>query len=290
MLRTFPICMSLFALVFASAACSSSSKKKDAAVVSPDSAGPDLAGQPDVAAPADDASIVNPPDSTGLDGNGGEASAAGRLLITPTTANFPTNQALVFGILNAGDSGIGPLSVKITGTNAADFIAIATGCESLPTFGATCTISVSFTQTSVCSESAELVVTGPAPDFVTVTATLTGGVHPTPNPLAITPVAGDFGRVAVGTTSQPLTFTLNNGKPDCEKNSSVGPLTVALPSDEFVLTQDTCSKIVLPAGGACTFGAVFRPLSAGAKNATLLVTDDSGNRTAKTLTGTGIVF
>ena len=213
----------------------------------------------------------------------------GRLVISPSSpqsfvsAIGQSSAPITFEVANAGDTEVGPVTAKIAGTNAADFTATAMGCNLLAP-SATCTIAVVFTQkvATAAFETATLVVTGPSPDFLTVSVALSGGGCNCPSTLAITPITSDLGSVAVGTTGPAVTFTLtNSGSP------ANGPFTVALSNSEFVITDETCSTSVLPTGETCTISVSLKPTSAGGKTATLTVTSPSGTPAVKTLTGTG---
>jgi hypothetical protein len=215
----------------------------------------------------------------------------GRLVISPASpqpfvsAVGQSSAPITFEVANAGDTEVGPVTAKIAGTNAADFTATAMGCNLLAP-GATCTIAVVFTQkaATATSETATLVVTGPAPDFLTASVTLSGACFGRCGPgpaLILTPASGDLGSIAVATTGPAVTFTLTNSG-----STANGPFTVALSNSEFVITDETCSTSLLPSGGACTISVSLKPTSAGDKTATLTVTSPSGTPAVKTLTGT----
>jgi hypothetical protein len=191
---------------------------------------------------------------------------------------------ITLNIGNTGDTGVGPLTVTLTGTYAADFTASATGCDFLAPSGF-CTIDVVFAQSACAAEAASLVVTGPAPDFATATVQLFTGLS-LPNPLSLTSPTSDLGSAPVGSTGPSVTFTLSYRGGSCVA-PAIGPFTVALSNAEFVVTDDTCSTSILPLGGTCTIGVALRPTSAGAKSADLSVTSPSGNDTGATLTGDG---
>jgi hypothetical protein len=218
-------------------------------------------------------------------------AAGAKLVIFPGSQSFAANtgalsSAVTFAVANVGDVAIGPLSVQITGPAAARFIVVATTCLELAPLGA-CTVAVAYAPTGVvvgCGETATLVVTGPAPDFVTVSAALWGGVSD--DPLGLVPIQSDLGAVGVGSMGTPVTYTLSRS---CGRGISEGPFTLALSSPEFVITNETCSQSAFPAGVGCTIAVALRPTSPGAKTATLTVQSVSGASTAKTLTGTGVL-
>jgi len=200
-----------------------------------------------------------------------------------TTVGVPST-AIIFGVANSGDIEVGPVTAAISGADADDFTFTATGCDHLAPL-AGCTIAVVWTPRAVrtSNETATLVVTGPSPDFLTAAVTLFGLGCLCPNPTTITPDDSDLGSVAVGTTGASVTFTVTNSG-----GVAQGPFTIDLSNPEFVITTNTCSSTVLPAGGTCSLGIALRPSSAGAKSVNLTVTPVSGSPAAKTLTGTGI--
>ncbi len=85
--------------------------------------------------------------------------------------------------------------------------------------------------------------------------------------ISITPVAYDFGQIALSTSSQSQVFSvLNRGL----SNLQIG--TVGLAGQEpgqFLLQENTCSNTALSPGAACMIGVVFSPLSLGTHSAIL---------------------
>jgi hypothetical protein len=84
--------------------------------------------------------------------------------------------------------------------------------------------------------------------------------------LAVVPNSVDFGDVVIG-QSETKTVTLQNigGEP-----ASLMPVTAS--TEEFELTGDGCSGLMLAAGGACTVEVAFRPKAIGSKTALLMFT------------------
>jgi hypothetical protein len=221
-----------------------------------------------------------------------QVRVGGRLVLSPSSpqaflADIGQSSApITFGLANTGDTEVGPVTVTITGPNAADFTATPTGCDRLAP-GASCAIDVVFSSkaASAVGETATLVVTGPAPDFYSATIALFSACYGMCGEgTFLSPPTSDLGTVAVGATGPAVTFTLtNNGQ------RALGPFTVVLSNSEFVNMGDTCSTSVLPAGGTCTISVALRPTSEGGKSATLSVTSTSGSPSVKTLAGTGMV-
>jgi hypothetical protein len=212
-----------------------------------------------------------------------------KLVINPSTAAFAasvgqTSSAITFGVINLGDVATGVLDTTITGPNAAEFTATST-CLTLTSL-ATCTITVTWTPSAVgtMSESATLVVTDTAVGGTSTTATLRGGGTGGPNVLTITPASGDMGSALIGSLGAATTFTVSN-----TGSHEWGNLTVTLSNaDDFKIIDDHCTGTSLVAKtGTCTIAISFKPATCGTKSTTLMVTEASGNLSAKTLTGFG---
>ena len=111
-----------------------------------------------------------------------KVSVGGRMVVSPSSPQGfvssigHSSAPITFEVANAGDTEVGPVIVKITGTDAAYFAATPTGCDLIAP-GASCTIAVVFTMkaASATYETATLVVTGPPPDFLTASVALFGG-------------------------------------------------------------------------------------------------------------------
>ncbi len=110
-------------------------------------------------------------------------------------------------------------------------------------------------------------------------------------PVAEVSVPLNFGDVDVATTSAAQTVTLTN--------SGNAPLIIssfATDNAQFAIAAGgTCSTVAPVAAGAnCTLNVTFAPTSAGVKNATLSITDNSngvpGSIQTLAVTGTGIVI
>jgi hypothetical protein len=149
--------------------------------------------------------------------------------------------------------------------------------------GESCTITYSFTPTATGPASQTIAVDsndsdGPA-DF-TVSGTGVLGA------LSITPVPVDFGGVTVGSTSAPLSATLENTGDAVATISSVGA-----PTAPFGAAGGSCGTIPfdIAAGDSCTLDFTFSPVAVGAANDSLEVASDAqGSPDTIELAGTGI--
>lgn len=172
------------------------------------------------------------------------------------------------------NTGIGPLainSIVIGGANAADFAETHT-CGASLAVGASCTMDVTFTPGAPGVRSATLTVSDAG---ATQVVALSGdGASPLstlmPNTL-LTFAPMQSGSVA----SIAQTVTLSN--------KGIGPLAInsitigGVDAAEFAQTN-TCGTS-LAVGANCTIDVTYKPGAAGAKSATLVVSDGGGNQT-----------
>jgi hypothetical protein len=150
---------------------------------------------------------------------------------------------------------------------------------------ASCTITVTFPPGGTGDRSASLTIAddaNPNPQLYTLTGT---GINPyaIPSPTSLT-----FPSQPLGTTNM-LALTVTN--------SGIGALQVAsvisggLNSGDFIVdpSADHCSGATVAQNTACTVGIKFSPTSAGARTATVTITDNALNSPQLvTVTGTGI--
>ena len=101
---------------------------------------------------------------------------------------------------------------------------------------------------------------------------------------ALLPMTVAFAPQTVGTTSAPVTITLNNNN---KKASLQFTLSTSSPAD--FLAVDSCGGLV-PASGTCSITVTFRPSTLGNRTATLTVVDvnKSSNKDTVRLSGTGV--
>jgi uncharacterized protein YkwD len=97
--------------------------------------------------------------------------------------------------------------------------------------------------------------------------TVTGITSPSPG-------SKDFGRVTVGQTSAPQAFEIKN------TGDAVMTLTGAAlqgpDASSFSIGSNTCTGAALAPTVVCSLDVVFKPVSAGAKTASLALTDNTG--------------
>ena len=193
--------------------------------------------------------------------------------------NVSTSQTIT--ISNTGSADLVVSAIGLTGANAAEFgVALGT-CPSLtPTVSpaSNCTVSVSFSPTSVGAKTAALGITSNDGDTSNVDIALSGtGQAVAAANIAVTPPSHDFGSVDVGSTSTPQIITISNtGTADLVVSS------IALTGSdaaEFGVTLGTCANLtptVSPASN-CTVSVTFSPASTGAKSAALGIASNDGD-------------
>jgi sugar lactone lactonase YvrE len=184
------------------------------------------------------------------------------------------------------NTGNAPLTITAISASG-DFSADGHACGSSLAAGKTCSIRVAFTPTVTGARSGTLTMTdnnyGVVGSTQKVSLSGTGTV-----PLAgISPSALVFAGQLVGTTSLPQTVTLSN--------TGNAPLTITAisTSGDFSADGFACGTS-LAAGTTCSISVAFKPTAAGARSATLTVTDNnnavSGSTQTVSLSGTGTDF
>ncbi|MEO8679032.1 MAG: choice-of-anchor D domain-containing protein [Vicinamibacterales bacterium] len=216
-------------------------------------------------------------------------AAPSPLLFGNVVRNTPTTLAVT--ITNAGTAPVQLLASAISGTNANQFTRTSTcpvAPAALPGSGATCTVNVVFTATTLGVKNATLTVTPLGNPAMTIPMSGTGV-----NPL-VTLTTTNFGAVAL---NQPKTLSVTATAPQ-------GPATITAftrtniagaGSAQFTIVagSGTCGTlpITLADEGSCTVDVKFAPLApidgltrSATINAT--VTGGTGAGTAGNLSGT----
>jgi hypothetical protein len=93
--------------------------------------------------------------------------------------------------------------------------------------------------------------------------------------------SSDFGQVDVGSTSDPITFTVTNTGQQASNR-----LTVSITSG-FATMNDTCTDAMLGPNDTCTVDAQFEPGAVGASSGTLTISATGAISGAASLAGTG---
>jgi uncharacterized repeat protein (TIGR03803 family) len=188
-----------------------------------------------------------------------------------------TSTARKVTLTSHGNANLIISSIAITGANAGDFAETNT-CPATLAPGAKCTISVTFTPSTLGAEGAALNVNDNGTNSPQTTRLTGTGVLPA----TLMPPSVGFGNVVEGTTSAGKAITLTNNQTVALTNISIG----ITGSNDYSQTNPCGSSI--GAEQTCTITVTFTPSIIGADNATLSISDSAANspQTAA-LTGTG---
>jgi FtsP/CotA-like multicopper oxidase with cupredoxin domain len=175
--------------------------------------------------------------------------------------------------VTVSNAGITPLTITGFAIAGAEF-AQTNNCASPLAAGASCTVNVTYTPTSLGTASSTLTVNVGAPATAqTVALSGTGTLNVSPGSLA-------FGAQLVGTVSAISSVTLRNG--------SASPVTGIAPIIAGADFTFTTSCGTLSPGASCAIDVRFAPTAAGPRNAILIIPfSGTGSPAAVALSGTG---
>lgn len=219
------------------------------------------------------------PQSTSLTGIGVGSGPA--VTISPTSLTFSTqlvNTTSAPQSVTLSNVGNGPLS--ITSIIAAGNFAQTNNCGTTVAAGASCTISVTFTPTTVNTRTGSITVTDNAPGSPQVVSLTGTGTY-----ITYTPASLSFGSVAVGQSSAPQTITFTNHAGSALTIGSI--TTTGVDNSDFIQTN-TCGKS-LAKMSSCTITVTFKPLITGSLTANVTISDFMGGNATQNipLSGTG---
>jgi N,N-dimethylformamidase beta subunit-like protein/centrosomal CEP192-like protein/ASPM-SPD-2-Hydin domain-containing protein/HYDIN/CFA65/VesB family protein len=233
------------------------------------------------------------PHSVSLSGSG--VIVAPGVTLSPTSVNFgnqnvgTTSATRIVTLTNSGNAPLTITSIGLSGANAADFAQTST-CPISPNTlaaGANCTISVTFTPSATGARSASVSISDNAsgsPQSVPLAGT---GVTPAPG-VTLNPTSVSFGNQNVGTTSATQTITLTNSGTSALTITSIA-LAGTNPADFAESSTCPLSPSTLAAGANCTISVTFSPSVAGARSASVSISDNaSGSPHSVPLSGTGV--
>jgi len=217
----------------------------------------------------------------------GTAAAAPVVSLSPTSIPFGlevlgvTSTAQTVTLQNTGTATLTITSIGLAGTNASQFLISANTCGGTLNAAANCTISVTYTPSTLASAYA----------LVTITDNAAGSPHSvslsgmgTPQ-LTLNPPLIAFGPLQVGDTSVAQTVTLTNNF-----SSTINLTSTAITganADQFAIASTTCAA-TLAAGNSCTVSVQFEPTNVASATAALTVTDTAfGSPHSVALTGMG---
>jgi archaellum component FlaF (FlaF/FlaG flagellin family) len=201
---------------------------------------------------------------------------------SPTSVDFgsvPVGQTSTPVTVTLTNAGSAPLKIAAFGINAAsvnqaDFVLLAGGTCSVASpvaEGKSCTALVRFKPTATGFRSGILrfwVNTAAGRLDVALSGTAMPGSLPDPS---ASPASVDFGAVAVGQTSDPVTVTVTNAGPGTLEFASFGITAASVNQSDFVLLSGgTCSAAAtVAAGQSCTARVRFKPTAEGARSGLL---------------------
>jgi hypothetical protein len=190
-------------------------------------------------------------------------------------------------VTNQGGTTSGPLSVAISGPDAAQFGAgsldSCTGQTLAP--GATCQVSVHFLPDASALGTKQATLTVSATPGGSSSASLTGTAV-TQAAITVTPTSQTWGTIVQGSASSTVQFVFAN-----TGGVATGPLTSALGGangGQFAITDDQCVGRSLPLNTTCAVSVHFAPTmgTLGAQQATLTVGGNPGGFSPVSLIGT----
>jgi hypothetical protein len=203
--------------------------------------------------------------------------------LTPTSLTFSnvpvntTSPGQTSTLKNTGKAALTISDISVSGGIPGDF-AQTNNCPASVAVNGTCTITVTFTPSSVIDQTAAVVITDNAPGSPQSLNLAGNGTAPAVN-LSSTTLT--FGTQKVGTTSGAKTVTLEN----------VGNLALTVSgivaSGDFNVVSNTCPASLGP-GLTCTFGVTFKPTAIGTRTGLVTISDNAGDSPQLiSLSGTG---
>ncbi len=197
--------------------------------------------------------------------------------------------AQTIALSSTGNQGLTVNGIGVTGINASDFSETDNcGAPTVLAPGNSCFMSIVFTPAAAGARQAQIAIIDNSPGSPqTVMLTGIGAGSPPPAP-AITLVPGtiNFPSTAQNSSSSPQSVTVTNSGNAALNISAV--LLGGANAGDFSAPSSNCVGAPIAAGGNCTVTETFRPTSAGARQATVSLTDNSpGSPHSIALMGTG---
>ncbi|HTS11879.1 MAG TPA: choice-of-anchor D domain-containing protein [Candidatus Limnocylindrales bacterium] len=214
--------------------------------------------------------------------------------IQPSTLTFgtvsdgATGSTQVVTLTNTGSAALNLTSIRITGTNVADFGILTTGSSPCPAssgslaINASCTVGVQFAPQSSGAKSAALSFTDNAtgsPQSVPLAGTGQSSA------IQIAPGSLTFAGQSIGTKSAAQQITITNSGTSA---LAVNGISVAGSNSGDFAELNNCPPS-LGAGANCTVNVTFEPVAAGTRTASIHIADDAPNSPQTvSLTGTAL--
>jgi len=182
-------------------------------------------------------------------------------------------------VTNSGTAALHISNIALGGANMGDFSLSAPTCSSAVPVSSSCTIAVTFLPLATGLRSATVTLTDDAPDSpqaINVSGTASAAQTQSPA-VTIAPATLTFGNsvatVTEGTTASANLTVTNSG------TAALHISNIALAganSSDFSYSAPNCSTAIA-ANSSCTIAVTFFPLAAGARSATITLTDDAPN-------------
>ena len=230
---------------------------------------------------SDNTAVVGAPLHTVASSQQGAAYVFGLSTISfsPTYLNFGKqifNETSVTRTVKVGNSGSGTLNISSI-TVSGDFAISANSCGSMLAVGEECFVGVTFTPTQLGARTGTLSFVDDAPKSPQTVPLLGTGIPP----VALNRARVSFGKVKVGTTSVPRSFTMTNNQ-----TVTLTGIVISTTGD-FAVSSTTCGSTLGPKK-KCAIRVTFTPTQTGTRTGQLQV-HDSANNSPQTadLKGTG---
>jgi hypothetical protein len=215
-------------------------------------------------------------------GSAGAIELSVKTLAFGNEASGSTSAAKTVTVTNTGSSTLTVKSIALSGSQSDDFV-LANKCGTSLAAKASCTFSVSFKPVAVGAKAASVSISDSA-GTQSVSLTGTGTAASGTGTVKLSATSLSFGSEVVGKTSTAKTLTITNSG-----TAALSIASIALSGsqdDDFGLAS-ACGT-TLAAAKSCTVSVTFKPVAAGAKSASIKITDGaSGSPQTVALTGTG---
>jgi hypothetical protein len=219
------------------------------------------------------------PESTTLTGVGEGTGPA--VTLSPTSLTFATQ---VVGSTSAPQNvtltNTGSATLSITSITTTGDFTQTNNCPGTVAVNASCTISVTFTPTTVNTRTGTVVVTDNAPASPQTIALTGTGTY-----VSWTPASLTFGPQTVGTSSAPQTVTFTN---DASTKLTIKSVVITGADNKDFTQTDNCGTS-LPKQSSCSIIVTFTPTATGTRTAFVTVSDFLGGNSTQNipLSGTG---
>jgi hypothetical protein len=204
--------------------------------------------------------------------------------VTPASLNYGTvkegaTYSKTVTVTNAGVTAL-TVSHAITGAGASQFT--ADGCADAVAQGDSCDLTVDLVGASYGTKNAKLTLTSNDPKKPTLSVSLSGNVKPPV--ISVSPLAVNFGAVAIGTTPAPTkTITVRNtGVTDLTITDITDPTNPA-----FTASFSGCSAPVQKDGAPCTITITFDPTDTTQQKDAITIASNAAKPVKVTLSGKG---